>query len=317
MDTIKAIEISTTKELVVQLEELLQSNKGYVFRGQPDNRYYLTPYAFRPDKTSELAANFPAPWQEWSQSDELREMVQPEMRFLIPSGSKLTAYILQYNYSLACYVEKHKQKFDIKTKEMYKLRPSGFWCEKKTFMDLTGRLLLSLTGIEDLQGRVLKYSTIYEELAGYDETLPQHYSVPTAALDWTRNPYNAVYFSLQNIPADAKHISLYAFREINRSERLPIVLMDACPGCQNERVKAQEGLFSYIRPGVVFLNYIVRHVTSGNGVWLTIEHLLSKNQDNFEVMKYDVPVSCYSELDALLKQKGINKKTLLLHDELK
>jgi hypothetical protein len=97
---------------------------------------------------------------------------------------------------------------------MYQIRPSAYWRKKDTFLYLFGFGFDSSIGRVTLNGKVINYSSINEEMAAYDESLPQHYDTATAALDFTYNPYVDIYFALQKIPSDASHFSIYVYRHL-------------------------------------------------------------------------------------------------------
>lgn len=82
-----------------------------------------------------------------------------------------------------------------------------------------------------------------------DESLPQHYGIPTACLDWTYNPYIAIYFALQNIPTNATHISIFAYQEIQENDL--IMIKEGKPD-KNPRLRAQQEVLISIVPACIF-----------------------------------------------------------------
>lgn len=214
----------------------------------------------------------------------------------------LTIYSMKYNYSLAQHVKDNPEKFDPKTIEMYEMRPPAYWETEKTFLDLFSYLLELSIGRIGLDFKILNYSKINEELAAYDETLPQHYGVSTAALDWTRNPLIAIYFAIEKIPSDATSFSVYVFREINCNINNPFSLDNGNAECQNIRIQRQEGLF--IRFKYASLYYFV------HGNWPSMETYLPLGKNNFELIKYSIPVCHVPYFKNILDEKGITKEFL-------
>lgn len=311
MKIIEGNDIPTPDLLIARLEEL--SHENYVFRGQPSTFFCLIPKAFRENGIRELSENFPIRAHAFERL--IKKKFDPS-NYFIPI-EKLTIYIMQYNYSLAQYIEKNLDKFDNKTKEIQKKRGLSYWLAAQTLYDIYWQLFISLMTIYDIKNNIIKKpsSSGCEELTGFDETLPQHYAVPTAALDWTRNLYIAIYFALENIPENTTHISVYAYKEINSSENNPLVLMESNSDCRNERVKAQEGLFIRFRERIALFNYIIRYIYDRNDKWLSMEDCdyffnIAKVDLIFDLIKFNVPVEHYDYLKKIINSKGKTKDAL-------
>lgn len=290
--------------------ELLKS-QGYIFRGQPSSDFLLIPNAFRSNSIATFSSYFPDN-QQWRYCDSLRGVVNlwvPEVSIestWVHRIFELTVYIMQYNYLLAKYVQEHLKDFDNRTLNMYKLRNLYFWTTEKTFIYLFEYGLQSSIGRIGADGEIIQYSTINEEIAGYDDSLPQHYGVSTAAFDWTRNPYIAIYFALQNIPNEAKYFSIYAYKEISFSPINPFSIEYGNEDCNNPRIKAQEGLFLRFKYPCLFYFF--------HGSWPSMKTYESLRKGNFELLSYNIPISEKKSLLEILNKKQITKERLKLAD---
>jgi hypothetical protein len=243
---------SALEILLKNFEVLYEGSERYIFRGQPNCEFKLQPSFFRLDKCKELSdASFLQDLKAWQSSQEIQPIVSICGKGMSPSFLtkfyELAAYILQYNYAIAKHVQKAPSFFDLETQKMYEKRPPSFWIQEETFMRLVGDGLHQASGVISLQGELIKASTIYEDIAAYDESLPQHYGVSTTALDWTYNPYVAVYFSLPQDTVDINCISLYQCKSIANPIRKPFLQCEGRSDVKNIRIIQQEGLFIKIR----------------------------------------------------------------------
>lgn len=309
-----SIEILTAEELVEKLERLYLS-KAYFFRGQPDEKFYLLPSAFRDDVIMRRLREYPASssYQQWCMDKEFKKLIPPPLTedyinsLHVQRMSELTFYLMHYNYFLAKHVERDPKKFDSATINMYKVRPSSYWHQRETFLYLFGFGFNLSIGRKTLDGKVINHSLINEEMAAYDESLPQHYDTQTAAIDFTYNPYIAIYFALQNISSNARYVSVYAYKHLQDSEKNPIIVESTRPECENLRIVRQEGLFLRIRYAC---SYYFTH-----GSWPTVENFLSRNAGMFELIKFKIPVSETANLQRILIQKNITKEYLFPDSE--
>lgn len=213
------IEILKSSELISELDVLAQQ-KDVLYRGQPDKNFFLIPSALRQDVIQERLKKFPATgcYEQWCSSNEFRELIPPPFpkeyinSLHVGRIRELTFYTIHYNYFLAKHVHENQDKFDNKTLKMYELRPASYWESKETFFYFFQSMFNLSISRETLGGEILNYSVINEELAAYDESLPQHYDTQTAAMDFTRNPYKAIYFALKKIP---KRLHIFQYMLIN------------------------------------------------------------------------------------------------------
>ncbi|MFA6037920.1 MAG: FRG domain-containing protein [Legionellales bacterium] len=291
--------IIDANKLISKLQAL--RGKEYLFRGHSDAGYWLQPKAFRPDGKKELQEKFKgSSWKTWISSQEIQSIFGPHVdKMLAERICELGLYMLQYNYTLAKKVESNVDNFDAKTIEKYQMQPPDFWIQKDAFVNLVQRLSLSIIGKVHLDGTVLQYSEFYEFLTAFDESFPQHYGVPTAALDWTYDPYVALSFALEFIPENAKYISIWVYEKIRNSEHSPVKISHASDGCNNPRIKRQHGTFTRF-DDKAFAFYFLK-----TGKFPRIEEYEHHSDAEFKLFKYDISVEEKYLLEEALKREGI------------
>lgn len=307
---INPIEISKPEELIFELEKLRQLNMPYIFRGQHNSEFKLIPSAFRKDVIDKRFQEYSlvSNCNDWLTREKTRDIVkllskQDIDHFHIQRIYELALYIMQHNYYLANHVKNDTDNFNIATVEMYQLRPPSFWIEYRHFLDFFYYLLdRSIGRITIADSKIINYSEINEEMASYDQSLPQHYGTETTALDLTLNPLKAIFFAIRDIPNSASHFSVFAYRELDSSKKNPIAVHHGHPGCKNPRIKLQEGLFISLKYACLY--YFM------NKEWPTVETFLPLSQNTFELIKFRTPISIAGDLDRILKDKGITGKTL-------
>ena len=222
--------------------------------------------------------------------------------------TELTKFKLIYNYFLSIHVQKYPEKFDEKTREMYEIRKPDFWLQENTFNYIFYFELNSATTLTSIKGQVTKKGEITEEIAGYDESLPQHYGTETAALDWSRNPLKALYFGTSE--SSDENFSLYAYKEIKNNGVNFISVEERNPGCINERIVAQEGLFTKFRYACIYFLF--------HGQWPCIENYVeNRSSGRFQLIKFDIPQCHRAQIINLLENKDITKESLKLGEEYK
>ncbi|MDP1574368.1 MAG: FRG domain-containing protein [Coxiellaceae bacterium] len=289
---------------------------GFIFRGQSDSDFLLQPKVFRKKdlhKIEELFGNLAKNCVNWMKSDSYKDIVKmiryaedaihyPDVVIIY----KITMFKMQYNYFLSKHVERYPSKFDDVTRKMYEMKKPEYWLKEETFLCCFRHELDSSTTLISLDDKILKNGMTCEEMAGYDESLPQHYDTPTAALDWSYDPRVALYFSIEDLTASS--FSIYAYKEIANNRYNPIEVMYSNPGCMNERIIKQKGLFTRFRYAC---SYYYSHQE-----WPAIDfYVKSHRKGNFELIKFDLPLSYKNDIKNLLEKNGITKKSLGFAEE--
>ena len=99
-----------------------------------------------------------------------------------------------------------------------------------------------------------------KKLTGYDETWPQHYGFPSAAIDWSKDLHVALYFAnhkdidsdLTEMPDETpSHFAIFCYKEIN-DQNSPIKAMEPDNWIENRNAQAQQGLFTYFTEPFLF-----------------------------------------------------------------
>lgn len=304
------------EELKADLENL--RNKSFIFRGQADSRFELHPKAFRLEEPGKATEGFPLTskfmecfdhghkeaigglvhksFQEFSQSEWFHRICE------------ITLFVMQYNYNIASYIQLNQEKFDEKIQESYRLNPIPYWSAEDTFQRFFYHNLFNSVGRIGLDGTILNYTMIDDKITEFDESRPQHYGVHTAALDFTYDPCIAFFFSIY----DRKHIeqkkpqyvSVYAYKQIQESLNNPIIIKHRHEQVENERITRQKGLFISIQYPCSF--YFVQKRWPSIEDYIRFQHHFG----NFEILKYDIPVSYYDQLKDTANAEGYNKDSL-------
>lgn len=309
-------ELLSPNNLIQQLENLKE--KKYVFRGQPNRQFFLLPNAFRVDTIRKMSCIYPSTnnYYKWRESEELQKIIELYLKdnkrnHLVLMNSarlhELTLYLLQYNFFISKYVKQFEEKFDFQSRKMNHLHSPSFWTDEKTFMNFFEFALRMSTGIKLLNGEIKNNSEINEILTAHDETLPQHYGVSTAAIDWTLNPYIAIFFASKDVPKNTKEIAIYAYKEIKNSICNPISLVFGNPDCKNQRIINQEGLFMKIRYACIY--YYM------NGDWPSVEKFIPKNVDHFDLIKLTIDIGHIDSLRQICENKKLTNEFLFPEKE--
>ena len=326
------IEIFTKYEDLLNQLEFLYQQDSYIFRGQFDAEDKLIPSAFRSEKINEAIGKFPIKKEEierkWFESDALRKEISLWLK--IPNFSyargypinrllDFLVYLMRYNYSLHKYwlTETNQKNICLSDKKILKPRPEEFWVTEETFLYLVSSYLPVTSTIYHLNGTIIKDAQPFEDITGVDESFPQHYGIPTTALDWTYNPYISIYFALdldnekfhlqselyvaKKIPAE--YFSIYAFRQISTTDS-HIQIKDKNALINNQRALRQEGTFIY------FVKSCSYYLQSNR--FPSIESYDNNSNKSFDLIKYNLlrTDENITFLRNLLEEKGINKNYL-------
>lgn len=330
----KQEEIFDARTLIEKLE-LLRSERGYIFRGLPKRSYKLVANAFRPCTLNETAEKFSKSVPLYEFESWIREALisidgdyktdcswksirgTPLEKILI-----LCIYLTQYNHKLSKYYESNSSLAN-EDKSAIENRNSNFWEMKSNFLAMVKDFFLKAQTIWDLKGTILK-EECFDDVTSLDETFPQHYGGETAALDWSYNPYIALYFALgihnthsspvmacRYDPAEniyileenfnIGHFSIVAYKQISEIGS-PIIRLESSILKGNVRAERQEGTFTYFKNPCSFYKR--------EGRFPAVEDYDAGQF--FEMVRYNVQRNkqVVTFLIALLEKHNINKSYL-------
>lgn len=300
--------ITELKKFIMELDALYKS-RNYIFRGQSNKDHPLCSASYRHNNIKKQLKEFDhVPYREWLFSKKTQKIISlyTNNAWTIRNQEVIrifnsTIYVMSYNYKLSKSIKENKEKFDSRQRGFYSKWPSSHWENEDTFYRIFDESLRMLLAIIDLDGNILKGSSFYESPTNLDESLAQHFGTPTSILDWTLHPYKAIFFALENIPPGVTHCSLYVYQELKSSENDRVVILPGNPNIRNPRIKAQEGLFTYIKEPFLFHFFHER--------FPCIEDMIPIS-NNFALIKYDIPICHLASLRDFLNKNNISKKTL-------
>lgn len=338
--------LSQFKTLLDKLKSDLYN--GYFFRGQADASWPLIPSAFRKTELKRRADNYPIKESEitnWKNNQKIPEIINGWSAGIVKNGRILNRrdrifiynlfnrliIVMQYNFDLTLYWSNPKVKRCLlkRDKKLIKIWKPDFWCEESTFINYFERIypqLIVRTSVKD--NRLISKPCPEEDLTGLDETFPQHYDLSTTTLDWSLNLFIAFYFGLdkqfeRNSPnglylpsrcevrEPANYFSLFLYKQLQQDS--PVVKMERPKLINNPRADAQQGVFTYFTKPCSF--YLL------NGEFPSIDNYARNCTDKeipFELQKFNFKYSneILNFIENILEEKGINKSSLLLDQEI-
>ncbi len=306
------------RTIISTLEQL--SLAGYVFRGHENFKYQLIPSAFREQSIEQMKKDFgihATITEKWFVSKEINNVIvswyspnpiysQHPTIYLL---KEYCLYLMLYNHSLHIFVKNNHNKVSEQDKANLLSRDAEYWRQETTFQQMFERYLPTIINRYSIKdGSLIHKANPYEDLAGVDETLPQHYGIPTAALDWSYNFHVAIHFALgETYEQNSKFLALYAFKVLDL--RSPVKMLDRNIQLENIRADRQEGTFSYFtHPCSFFLQ---------NGLFPSVNHFSQRYNNRLDTRRFELKEFliertesnlCY--LKGLLNEKGINKQFL-------
>jgi len=239
---------------IAQLEELKE--EGFIFRGHESFKYTLTPNASRDNTLARMKHEFGIDSgiiNRWFKNKFIMEHVNtwvpglkitPSSRQVLDRLLNYCLYLMRYNHSLNLFVQNNPSRVSQKDRDTILERSLEYWKSEETFHHLFSSYFPRLIRRYHLDGTLMQDANPFEDLASVDETLPQHYDTPTAALDWTFNYNVAIYFAVGKNEIKEKFLTIYALK-IHDSNLSPIHMMDKNIHVENIRAKRQEGTFTY------------------------------------------------------------------------
>ena len=295
---------------------------GFIFRGHENFKYVLQPSAFRTQSINKMKSNFEIPSQvveNWQNSQVIQNVIQSwthrgEHYTHHPTVKNLKSfcfYLMLYNHELHRYVNNNPTKVSDKDKKWLLLRDKDFWRSEDTFQHLFSHYLQAIINRTDLMGNLIQKAQPYEDLAGVDETLPQHYGIPTAALDWSFNFRVALYFAIAKGCFQTKYCKIYALKLHETTS--PVKLINKSALIDNIRAVRQEGVFSYFTSPC---SYYLCNNEFPSIDYFNIRYKNKLDDRTFELQEF--LIECTEKnllyLNDLLKESGINKQYLFPDD---
>lgn len=313
------------------LNELEEFKGNFLFRGMTKVReaftkpcFTLMPGAFREKEIKKYSTLFPhseIDTQKWILKvvDDIKKHPSTELASVHPFDIERICQLLiknlQYNYVL--YERYHSQKFPIdhtdeKLLSIFECGHNGHWAKEKTFQNYFHQFYLSLVPLCSLDGKVVKQSFVFEDITGVDETYPQHYGMQTAALDWTYDPYIALFFTIYTDKSycDSEYLSISVYEEIIKEDS-PVIIKDKNSFKNNPRATAQKGTFMCFRKPCSFYLQENRFPAVEDYDW----NFKNSHAPKFFDLKKLVLMRSKKNIDFIkniLNEREINESSLLL-----
>ena len=246
------------------IDELNSLQKlGFIFRGHLSAKWRLQPHAFRKESKIAIAKKYPVPqevinqWKKGNVLDVMKSWSHGELSnpAMISRALDFVVYLLQYNSYLHQYYSKLPK--DLRSYDdeelISRLSKRNLTCEQ-TFIDFVNFLYPFLLYRVTPEGKVIMKPNPPGEITGFDETWPQHYSFPSAALDWTLSVPIALHFAIreiQNLSSVNIEIAICCYKQINNNHNF-VQIIEKSKLKKNQRAERQHGLFTYFTDPCTF-----------------------------------------------------------------
>ena len=316
--------MTTPSELqkIITALERIHSDGKHAFRGQESFKFNLSPSAFRPATISQMKLLFNAgrsnKFDNWCKSEEIKEHIDlwlpgarrdPNAIIIIRRLLEYCFYLMILNHSVNVFAQSNHSRISAKDRETLQLRGIEFWRDEKTFRYLFTSYFPRVIQRYDLQGDLIQDANPFEDLTGIDESLPQHYGTPTAALDWSYNPLVAIYFGLGNRNITSDFLTIYALKIHDDVTDSPIKFIDKSIYIENIRAEKQEGTFTYFtKPCSFFLRN--GELPSINFFDVRQKNGLDKSRFDLNAFRIERTNQNIKYLSDMLDEMGINKDHL-------
>lgn len=334
-------------ELDCLMQELLKKQEqSFVFRGHASAQWHLQPKFFRNEEIKKSWINYALTEEDiqeaWFENETTLSTLNSFFGYtvnltkatfkgyhiiykgkLIPLRRLLSSYVdlMKYNYNLSRYTSDNRNYYtsEYLEKEVIKYGPPEFWTKFDTFLFLLQELSRIIECRDAKSGKLLNNPVISDDLTVYDETRPQHYNVATSALDWTHNPYIALYFagcdfidnfSSSIITCKDTHIALFSYKQLKSDNDISVMLKEPDKTIKNERAEKQEGLFTFMPKARSF--YLM------NGLWPKIENYIHLVGNEFLLEWYVINLNknTIPHIQRELAERKINKISMGLDENL-
>ena len=194
------------------LKDLSQlAEEQFYLRGVENRIYCCQPKAFRPHEIIKNRQDFPIPYLEikskWFYHADVIRFIQDWYRvptFEIKRNRtiyilfELLSYLMVCNYLFSKYKESNPgHVFEYEYKQLTECG-SFYWADQKTFNHMVEYYFPKILTREGLDRSWRQEGYIDNIITGIDMSFPQHYSTPTALLDFTKNYLVAIYFAIES-----------------------------------------------------------------------------------------------------------------------
>jgi hypothetical protein len=258
----------TDTQKVIATIERMYNDGNFAFRGHECFKFDLIPSAFRLSTINQMKRLFNIDTRiidSWYKSGEIKKQIDlwapgadhnHNAMITINRLLDYCLYLMILNHSVNDFAQNNISRISEKDRQMLQLRNVEFWKDEKTFHYMFSSYFQQIVQIRDLNGALIKDANPYEDLTGIDESLPQHYGASTAALDWTYNPFVALFFALGNRSVASGFLTLNALNIQSNAVDSPIKFIDKSVHIENLRAERQEGTFTYFtKPCSFFLKH--------------------------------------------------------------